>query len=214
MPNTKAYAPPMGQADFRRIVETLFVRRPDGTDMVAVTPDIAFDADPYLDGLNSKNVLKINPDTDISGTPDGVPFCKFTALSPNGHLVTDGILYWDNETYRLRACVTDNPYAAVERRNKPHDLGIDACVAASRCCVRAAYPNCFPDAYPEDGIPIYVRRQIMVELSDNGYSWNERNVRLIWDGIRKNLDAKIKDIPLAAIDWMDFEYACLCDEND
>lgn len=210
----KAYSPAMSEADFRRIVNTLRIATPDAPNggIIAVTPDIRNDCAPHLD---HQNELYIVPSTDVSSTPEGVPFCTFVIQTPTPgpgeiqSLVASGFLFWDDDLYTLRACLSHNPNADLGKADA--DVNIDAYVSAMGYCVKSAYPNLFMDEWPNGSAPIYVRRHIKLSLSENGYDLSDDNIKLYWNEIQKRFAST--NTPNFVINYLAFEDHILFSSN-
>ena len=207
----KARAPSMREKDFRKIIETLFVKKPDGTVMAAVTRDMALDIDFDQD---QGHRLKIVPDADVSSTPDGVPFCTFVVTDPDDHLIGSGFIYWEEASYSLRARIANAPYKTIVKDGDADGRNIGAMAAAMRYPGKSDPPECFQDEWKEDEIPVYVRRSILRTLSENGYAPSDTNVRLCYAETMRLLDRTPEKISPFTVNWQAFEDACLSVETD
>ena len=211
MNTLKANAPAMREADFRKILDALFVKKPNGTVLTAVTRYMALDID--FDAAKGHQ-LGIVPETDVSSTPDGVPFCTFVVTNAGGHLVKNGFIYWDEESYALRARISSAPYKAIVKDGDVNGRNIDAMAAAMRYFVKADYPGLFPNEWKDCEAPIYVRRGMLRTLSENGYAPSDANVAIYYAETMRLLNKKSKGVSPFQVNAMAFEDACLFYDND
>ena len=209
MAYTKIQAAAMSKRNFRKIVEALLVERPGGTTATAITKEIRDGIAPH-DGA-----IRLDPETGISDTPEGVPFCKFVVKSDDGEPSAKGAIYWDERDYALKAVVTDAPEGILEK-GTCHEIdgrGADARAAATRYYVKSLYPDAFPDEWPDGQVPIYVYRDIIKALCGSCHRASHANVGRLWAGIRKYLEMNTDIRSNLVINWLAFESGNLCRRN-